>query len=145
MLEPIYPIPFPSVINKMQQDRANSPLPGLSLESVLPLACFPGQWVADALLSAIEQGHPIAEKIVALRAPAIQIQDTPATLWALLSPKQAEVARMLASGLTKKEIATQLGLETKTIEAHCFQAYRRLGIHNIAQLTCMAFRAGVLR
>jgi len=41
---------------------------------------------------------------------------------------------MLAEGKSVKEIATNLELSVKTIEAHKFNLMRKLDIHNRAQL-----------
>lgn len=35
-----------------------------------------------------------------------------------LSPRQAEVARLLCDGLTQDQVAHRLGLATRTVEAH---------------------------
>jgi DNA-binding CsgD family transcriptional regulator len=44
------------------------------------------------------------------------------------------VALIIADGATTREAATQLFLSPKTIEAHLGRAYRKLGVHNRAQL-----------
>ena len=41
---------------------------------------------------------------------------------------------MIADGATTREAAAQLFLSPKTIEAHLGRAYRKLGVHNRAQL-----------
>jgi DNA-binding CsgD family transcriptional regulator len=49
---------------------------------------------------------------------------------------------IIADGATVREAATQLFLSPKTIEAHLGRAYRKLNIHNRAQLaTTFARRA----
>jgi DNA-binding CsgD family transcriptional regulator len=45
------------------------------------------------------------------------------------------VALIIAGGATIREAAAQLFLSPKTIEAHLGRAYRKLGVHNRAQLT----------
>ena len=44
-----------------------------------------------------------------------------------------------------KEIATQLNLSVKTIEAHKFNLMRKLDIHNKAQLVHYAVRKKIIR
>ena len=49
---------------------------------------------------------------------------------------------MIADGATTREAAVQLFLSPKTIEAHLGRAYRKLGVHNRAQLaTILAHQA----
>lgn len=47
-----------------------------------------------------------------------------------LSPRQAEVAVLLASGLTHREIAERLGVRRNTVIAHARQVYTRLDVHD---------------
>jgi DNA-binding NarL/FixJ family response regulator len=45
-----------------------------------------------------------------------------------LSEREAEVLRLIASGYSNKEIAAQLSLSVKTVEAHKANAMRKLGL-----------------
>ena len=47
---------------------------------------------------------------------------------ATLSEREAEVLRLIASGYSNKEIAGQLSLSVKTVEAHKANAMRKLGL-----------------
>ena len=47
---------------------------------------------------------------------------------ATLSDREAKVLRLIASGYSNKEIASQLSLSVKTIEAHKANAVRKLGL-----------------
>jgi DNA-binding NarL/FixJ family response regulator len=47
---------------------------------------------------------------------------------ASLSEREAEVLRLIASGYSNKEIAAQLQLSVKTVEAHKANAMRKLGL-----------------
>jgi DNA-binding CsgD family transcriptional regulator len=51
-----------------------------------------------------------------------------------LTPQELRVALIIADGATIREAAVQLFLSPKTIEAHLSRAYRKLGVHNRAQL-----------
>ena len=50
--------------------------------------------------------------------------------WALrrLAPRQREVARLAAGGLSNAEIAERLGRSPRTIENHLYRAYQELGV-----------------
>src|ERR671937_2450168 len=43
----------------------------------------------------------------------------------LLTPAEARIARMAASGSTNRQIAAALGVSAKTVEAHLTRAYRK--------------------
>lgn len=61
-----------------------------------------------------------------------------------LSSRQVEVLRLIAQGLSTKEIARELGLSPKTVEIHRGQLMQRVGVHEIAGLTRLAVRAGLV-
>jgi RNA polymerase sigma factor (sigma-70 family) len=61
-----------------------------------------------------------------------------------LTPRQREVLQLIAEGRSTKEIAADLGLSIKTIEAHRAQVMDRLGIHDVPGLVRFAIRAGLI-
>jgi DNA-binding CsgD family transcriptional regulator len=52
----------------------------------------------------------------------------------VLTGSEARVARMVVSGLTNDEVARQLYLARRTVEAHLTSVYRKLGIRGRSQL-----------
>lgn len=63
---------------------------------------------------------------------------------ATLTPRERETVKLLAEGLSVKEIAVRLNLSTKTVEAHKFNLMRKLDIHNKAQLVRWAIQNKVI-
>lgn len=61
-----------------------------------------------------------------------------------LSPRQLQVLRLVAKGLTTPAIAEQLKLSGKTIETHRGEVMKRLGIHDLARLVRYAVRVGLV-
>ena len=61
----------------------------------------------------------------------------------ILSTREREVLQLIAEGHTNKEIAFQLGLSVKTIEAHRTRIMDKLKIHNVAGLTRYAISRGI--
>jgi DNA-binding NarL/FixJ family response regulator len=61
-----------------------------------------------------------------------------------LSPRQLEVLRMVAHGLSTKHIARELGLSTKTVDAHRYQISKRLQVHEVAGMVRYAIRHGLV-
>ena len=51
-----------------------------------------------------------------------------------LTPREDDVVSLLAQGATVREAAARMYVSPKTIEAHLGRAYRKLGVHNRAQL-----------
>jgi len=51
-----------------------------------------------------------------------------------LTPAEREVATLAASGLRNHEVAAQLGISPKTVEAHLARAYSKLAIRSRAEL-----------
>ena len=66
-----------------------------------------------------------------------------ATLSSTLTPREIEVLRYVARGLSKKEIATTMSISVKTIENHCGSLMGKLGIHDRVVLTRFAIREGL--
>jgi DNA-binding NarL/FixJ family response regulator len=62
----------------------------------------------------------------------------------LLTARQLEVLRLVASGKTTKEIARDLGISPKTVEFHRSRLMERIGAHDVTGLTRFAVQNGVL-
>lgn len=62
-----------------------------------------------------------------------------------LTPREREILKLLAEGLSVKEIAARLDLSVKTIEAHKFNLMRKLDIHNKAQLVQYAIKRKIIK
>jgi DNA-binding NarL/FixJ family response regulator len=61
-----------------------------------------------------------------------------------LSTRERELLKLIAEGNKNREIADILCLSVKTVETHRYNLMRKLDIHNIADLTMFASRAGVI-
>jgi DNA-binding NarL/FixJ family response regulator len=61
-----------------------------------------------------------------------------------LSPRERDVLRFLAEGMSSKEIAERLSLSVRTVENHRAHITRRTGLRSIAQLTLHAVRLGLV-
>lgn len=68
-----------------------------------------------------------------------------ATRSASLSDRELEVLRYVASGLSKKEIASTMHLSVKTVENHCTNLMTKLDIHDRVELARFAIREGVVQ
>ena len=62
-----------------------------------------------------------------------------------MTPREEEVLCLLASGLSKKEIAAKLTRSVKTIENHCSNLMKKLDVHDRVALARYAIREGYLK
>lgn len=75
-----------------------------------------------------------------LRALAASNERQPRT--SVLTAREQEVMRLLAEGRTVREVAAELSLSVKTVEAHKLNLMRKLDIHNRASLVEYAAQQG---
>lgn len=61
-----------------------------------------------------------------------------------LTAKQLQVLRLVGSGLRSKQIALQLGLSVRTVEAHKYTMMQVLGVHSTLELVRRAEDLGLL-
>jgi DNA-binding NarL/FixJ family response regulator len=60
-----------------------------------------------------------------------------------LTERETEVLRLVARGLTAKQIATRLVLSHRTVENHVQNTLRKLQLHNRAELVRYAIENGL--
>lgn len=61
-----------------------------------------------------------------------------------LSVRQRQVLQLIADGKTTKQVALELGISVKTVEAHRAQLMDRLNIHDVAGLVRYAIKMGLV-
>jgi DNA-binding NarL/FixJ family response regulator len=59
-----------------------------------------------------------------------------------LTRREREVLRLLAEGLTPREIASRLVIAPKTVGTHIDHIFSKLGVHSRAQAVAVAFKSG---
>ena len=83
----------------------------------------------------------VAREIVEqLRSPAPDSQDP----FSILSSREREVLHLIAEGRSAKEVAVELTLSTKTVEAHRTSLMRKLGMRKATELVRYALRHGLI-
>lgn len=63
---------------------------------------------------------------------------------AVLTPTEIEITRLIASGLTTKEIASQKHKSFHTVMSHRKNIFRKLNINSTSELVMYAIRAGLI-
>ncbi len=100
---------------------------------------------ASQLLFAIEAVHR-GERYMSPRALSVVVEHARAggkgttTRYDLLTDREREVLKLLADGLSSKEVAGLLNLSVKTVDAHKYNLMKKLDIHNRAGLVKYAIR-----
>ncbi len=61
-----------------------------------------------------------------------------------ITGREREVLRLVAQGLSTKEIASRLEISARTVETHRANLMRKLGLHSVARLTQYAIREGLI-
>lgn len=87
--------------------------------------------LADQMADALRRGKEAKEK------PLAQATD-------VLTAREREILVHIAQGKTNKEIGAELGISTRTVEAHRDSLMRKLGIRTVAGLTRLALEQGLL-
>jgi len=75
------------------------------------------------------------------RKPSAGVEGSPRPL----TGRQREVLRLLAEGKSNKEVASALGISTKTIETHRAKLMRNLQLHSFSELVRYAVRRGLVK
>lgn len=89
-----------------------------------------GQGVFDlkatsAILSRLSDGNP---------AEASILND--------LHPRQLDILKLTAKGMSNKEIASQLGISDRTVQTHLVSVFRKLGVSSRTEAVLHALREG---
>lgn len=63
---------------------------------------------------------------------------------AILTPAEIEITKLIANGLTTKEIASEKHISTHTVMAHRKNIFRKLNIKNTSELIMYAIKAGLI-
>jgi DNA-binding NarL/FixJ family response regulator len=73
------------------------------------------------------------EPVEAQGAPAMEDEPTKSAGEGMrVTPRQAQILRLVASGLSDKEIGSRLGLSPRTIQSHLDRFFLEHGIHKRA-------------
>ncbi len=65
-------------------------------------------------------------------------------LEAALTPRETEIVRLITSGLTVREVASEIYRSHKTVECHMTNIYRKTGVNSNVRLTRWAIHNGLI-
>ena len=72
-----------------------------------------------------------------LRAAGVPSPASAPAAWSGLSPQELQIARMVAEGLSNREVGERLYLSPRTIATHLYRIYPKLGITSRVQLSTL--------
>jgi DNA-binding CsgD family transcriptional regulator len=61
-----------------------------------------------------------------------------------LARRRRAVVQMIARGVSRKEIAIELGIKKSTVDRHVYLAMTQNGANSVAHLVAEAMRAGLI-
>lgn len=104
-----------------------------------------------AAISALHRGesyfspHVAGALANALRArKAVRTPEVTRNVAEVLTPREREIFALVADGETNREVATRLGISSRTVEAHRDALMRKLGVRTVAALTRLAIEQGII-
>jgi DNA-binding NarL/FixJ family response regulator len=62
-----------------------------------------------------------------------------------LTPREREVTRMVARGMSTEEVARELTIGVATVRTHLYRVRTKLGVRDRAQLVSLAYRSGLIQ
>jgi DNA-binding NarL/FixJ family response regulator len=95
-----------------------------------------GQYFMDSSIS-----ENVVEYLIRSGAPDLEVSDKK---YITLTPREQEVTRLLAEGLSGKEIAERLFISPKTVENHRTNIMGKLDVHTTVALIRYAARIGLI-
>jgi two-component system nitrate/nitrite response regulator NarL len=97
---------------------------------IAALSTYRSKSEPDLRVAGQEEANRIVERPADLNGNAIKER---------LTPREAEIARFVAAGLSNKQIARKVNIAEGTVKIHLHRAYQKLGIANRAALAVFMF------
>lgn len=107
----------------------NSHASAAVLQQIASVVSQGGLWIGASLM----QRMVAMSAQATLPAPKMPGKD----LTALLTQRELEVARIVVSGASNKEVASQLGIAERTVKSHVGAIFEKLGVRDRLQLALL--------
>lgn len=109
------------------------------------LGYVPKSSTSDEIVLALQAASK-GERYLAkeLRAPLEELNARADEVSRALTPRQLDTLRLLAEGLSNKEIAATLGVTSHTVKAHLGVVFQTLGVDNRVQCVSAARELGLV-
>ncbi len=101
--------------------------------------------IVAAIRAVVRGGSYFSPPVARQLLEQLRTTDRPVQASARLSARERQVLRLIADGLSAKEIAVKLDVSTKTVDAHRRNLMRKLGVRKATELVRYAFRHGLIQ
>ncbi len=101
-----------------------------------------GEEICDALVAASRGATTLGSDVQA--AVALEIRRRSGDQERLLTPREDEILRLTADGMSAPDIARKLHLGATTVKTHLQRVYEKLGVSDRAAAVAEAMRRGIL-
>ncbi len=100
--------------------------------------------VIAAIRAVYEEGAYLPPRITQTVVTAVAESADSGEEQSLLTEREIQVLRLVAEGLSSREIAERLSISVKTVDTHRANIMEKIGAHNTAELTKYAIRQGLV-
>ena len=103
--------------------------------------------LADAIRSVVRGRIHFSPEVMnrlVVKGDKVELDNPPKSRRSMLSPRERELLRILAKGLSLKEAASILGISYKTADKQKASLMAKLDIHNRVELSRFAIREGMI-
>lgn len=117
----------------------------LGAQGYLLKSLSPETW-KEVIRGVYWQDRPLASQVACeiLREFADQLGKEKPKITELLSNREIEILKLVAKGLTNKEIGADLNISPHTVKNHLQRILEKVGAENRAQLVAMTIQAGLI-
>jgi DNA-binding NarL/FixJ family response regulator len=98
----------------------------------------------EAAIAAVGSNRPYFSPVVSERLLDAAMNDGKRTPLESFSPRELEVAQLIAEGNTNKQIARLFNISIKTVESHRSGAMRKSGAHTAGELVRFAIKHNII-
>ena len=93
----------------------------------------------------VQRGERALEPLLVSRAlDRLSQREEAKKIVEVLSKRETEIVKMVASGLRNKEIALKLSIGEGTVKTHLHTIYEKLGVHGRVELAMYALERGII-
>src|SRR5262249_47903165 len=103
-----------------------------------------GRTLAEALRAILSKSEFFSERVRAVAEQRSSPSQPKPRTSTTLTTRERQVLQLLAEGRPNKEVASHLGISTKTAETHRARIMAKLGLHSIGDLVRYAVRNRII-
>jgi two-component system response regulator NreC len=100
--------------------------------------------LADAIRAVYFEGAFLPPNIARAVVDGAATPGAEAASHPVLTEREVEIVRLVADGLSSREIADRLCLSVRTVDTHRSHILEKIGVHSIAELIKYAIREGIV-